>query len=531
MATTWPIRTEAVGMLKPGGGGPSRSSTSRRWRLVPAAAVSSMALSSGLAVAQQPALSVRLDSLLTWTSNADLAVGAGSDLILDVRPRIDVRSEGARLRVNGYAALDAVAYARDTQPNRVLPEVDLAARLEAVERLFYLEAGVRATRTSVDAFGVRPDSTSTRNALTTAQYRMVPSLEKEFGDGGRVRVRSENVRTREYGVNLPSTTTSAGGSFGRHTLLAEQGPRPWGWRFEAERSETRYDDATGDATLDLLRASLDYAVNEALSAGARVGRERNDFAGPAQWRNIYGAEIDWRPSPRTTLSAFQERRFFGSGWNLSFSHRMPVLALNAAFTRGVDTTPQALLDLPPTENVPALLDAMLTTRFPDPGERARLVRDLMARQGLPVSTLAPVSLYSRRLSIVSTGRAGLALNGARNSLAFSAYRTRTEDAVDSGPLSSGAAVDNNVQHGFSVVLTHRFTPQWAGSAGAEWSRITGLATADSSESREIGARVQLTAQVAPKTQVLLGTRYRKLQSTVSASGREGSVFVGLNHGF
>lgn len=517
-------------MLKSVGSWPS-GSASRRWQLAPAVAASSLAMLSGLALAQENALSARLDTLLTWTSNADLAAGAGSDLILDVRPRIDVRSEGARVRINGYAALDAVAYAHDTQPNRVLPEVDLATRLEAVERLFYLEAGIRATRTSVDAFGIRPDSTSTRNALTTAQYRIVPSVEREFGDGGRIRARSENVRTREYGVDLPSTTTSAGGAFGRHTLLAEQEPRPWGWRFDAERSETRYDDAVGDSTLDLLRASLDYAVNEALSAGARVGRERNDFAGPAKWRDIFGAELDWRPSPRTALSAFQERRFFGSGWNLSFSHRMPVLALNASFNRGVDTTPQALLDLPPTENVAALLDAMLTTRFPDAEERARLVRDLMARQGLPTSTLAPVSLYSRRLSIVSTGRVGLALNGSRNSLALSAYRTRTEDAVDSGPLSSGTAADNNVQHGFSVVLTHRFTPQWTGSAGAEWSRITGLAAAGSSESREVGARVQLTAQVAPKTQVLVGTRYRKLQSTVSASGREGSAYVGLNHGF
>src|SRR5262245_29545418 len=98
----------------------------------------------------QPAAPVRrsaylqlgLDSVLVATSNADLGGprSGQSDTILGVIPRIELYREGERLRVKGRAALNGLLYANGTQDNSILPDVDLEARLAAIERFLFLEA-------------------------------------------------------------------------------------------------------------------------------------------------------------------------------------------------------------------------------------------------------------------------------------------------------------------------------------------------------------------------------------------------------
>lgn len=485
-----------------------------------------------LAQAQPSSLSVGVSSQLTWSSDADFEANGRSDTILDIRPRIDVRSQGARVRLSGYAAATAETSVHKTQRSRILPEADLSARLEAIERLFFVEAGVRASQVSRDPFGLRPELGASANAITTTQLRLSPIIEGTAGSSLRYRVRSDNVHTRESGDADALVGGSARGYFGRHSLGLEQLARPLGWRIEAERSQTRFaEESRPDLNVDVARAIADYAVTDELSLGLRVGRESDSYLDGDQSRSLHGAQISWRPSPRTRLAAFQEKRFFGSAWQLDFDHRMPQLALNLSSARGVDSTPQALFQLPAENNVAQLLDAMLTTRFPDAVERARLVQDYIARQGLPSSTLQPISLYSQRLSLYELHSASVALTGSRNALAFSVYQSRTRDLLDSGPFATDRPADNNQQRGASLVLSHRLTPATSLTAGLDWSRITSLDTADDAESRQYGARLQFTAQLAPKTSAFLGGRYRKLSSTVVASGRQGLAFLGLDHRF
>ena len=61
-----------------------------------------------------------ISSDLTWTSNSDLGTSnAHDDTVLNVRPRFDMRREGARVRLAGHVALSAYAYANGSQPSRV----------------------------------------------------------------------------------------------------------------------------------------------------------------------------------------------------------------------------------------------------------------------------------------------------------------------------------------------------------------------------------------------------------------------------
>lgn len=496
-------------------------------------------LASGALLVAAPALAARwaldsgVSSELTWSDNPTLASSGGRDDVgLTVRPRISLLGEGARLRLSGTAALNAVTYARDTLPSRALPEADLNGRLEAIERLFFVEAGFRALQTSDNPFGIRPEAGSTQNTLTTTQTRLSPSIESSPAPNLRYRVRSDNTWTRDSGSTTPVATSTAAGYFARHSALIEQDPAPLGWRLEAERSYTRYDDLQRQPlTLDLARFSVDYALTSELSAGVRVGHERVDVEGVRGEGTVYGVQMRWQPSPRTTLSAFQEERFFGSNWRLAFDHRSPRYAWSIVTARAIDTTPQSIFELPAAQNVASLLDAMFTTRYPDPIERARVVQDFIARQGLPTSTLGPIGLFAQRLSLVTLHNASFSLIGVRSTLVFSAFRARTEDASETTAIIAGGVRTNNQQTGGAITLTHRLSAAVSLVASVDRSRIQALDASLSDRSTQTTARLRANVQASRKTTAYIGARHREIESTVVTEGAETAAFVGLDHRF
>lgn len=507
--------------------------SARHLELTAAAAASALVMCPA-ARAERWALDAGVSSTLTWSSNGDLGLGNGgrADTLINLRPHLALRAEGAGLRLGARGSVDAVATANGTQPKRFLPEGELDARWTAVERFMFVDAGLRAQRTSLNPFGLRPEEATSANTLTTVQARLSPVIESAIDSSTRWRLRSDNSWTHDIGAGaaLPTATSAAAGYFGRHAFAFEHDPRPLGWRLEAERSQTRYQhDVQTPLTTDLARAVLDYAFGADLTAGLRGGREHSNLVADEGWRNIYGWQARWQPSPRTTLAAYDEKRFFGSSWRLAFDHRMPQLAWNIVASRTLDTAPQALFDLPATANVVGLLDAMFTTRYPDPIERAKVVQDLIARQGIPAATLHPTSIFSQRLSLVTLRSANVAFNGARNTLVLTVFRSRTEDAPDTIPLPDATALTNNVEDGASATLSHRLTPTLTFNASVDRSRIRALQAPDLSTQHT--ARVGLNTRVAPTTSVFAGARWRKLRSNVTPSGREGAVFVGLDHGF
>jgi uncharacterized protein (PEP-CTERM system associated) len=498
------------------------------------------AIVSSSAWAQRWTIEPGISSQLSWTSNAQFGTDAagGSDTIFTTRPRITVRAEGGRLRLAGAVALNGVAYADGTLPSRVLPEGDVNARLEAVERWFFLEASARAIQTSTDAFGVRPEATSTSNTLTTTIGRFSPYVEGAIGSLTRYSIRSDSTWTNDSSVDQVAASSAASGYFGRHAAFIEHDPKPLGWRIEAERSETRYrDEVTKPLVGDLARLVVDYAITEELSAGLRTGYERNSFVSTdRQNYTSYGGQTLWRPSARTLLTAEGERRFYGSSWRLRFDHRAPQLSFNVGLSRGIESAPQSLFELPATGNVAALIDAMFTTRYPDPAERLKVVQKFIVDQGLPATTLGPTNLRSQRLSLVTASTVSVGFIGSRNSLVISAFGTRTEDLPDAAAvLAPGGAAVNNVQYGSALTFSHRFGLTVSLGATLDWSRIRGLnvvAPALTPETTtQSGARVQLSVQASPKTSATFGGRYRKIESTAAIPGREGSVYVGLDHRF
>jgi uncharacterized protein (PEP-CTERM system associated) len=437
--------------------------------------------------------------------------------------------EGGRVQVNGTVALDGIASVNHTQENRVLPQAEILAKAEAVPRFFFIEGGLRANQTSADPFAARPEpGTNTSNTFTALQAHITPSIESQIDPNTRYTLRSSNSITRETGAPGGSGASSGEGYFGRHTAFIEHDPRPFGWKLEAERSETRYRNELQNITDDIVRASGNFAFTD-WTVGPRVGRERTTLQPSDPWHTIYGAQVHWEPSPRTALSAFVEKRFFGNAWLLEFDNRQPYLAWNVTTSRTLDTTPQALFDLPATGDVAGLLDAIFSTQIPDPLARERFVRDMLAR-GVPSSSLHPLTIYAQRASIVQSSSARVALIGVRNTLTLAAYRSRTEDATTQGsPVLTGERLFNNVQVGASATLSHRLTPTIAFSGALEWSRVRAIDTPEESIQRT--ARLRVEMQATPRTVGFAGLRFRNLDSNTEGEAKESAVFVGVDHRF
>ena len=97
-----------------------RAATRPLSRLVSVIAAACPLFAPEVCRADRWSIDAAVGSELTWTSNADLGgTTAASDTILAVRPRVRLLGEGARLRISGSAAVNAVGYARKTQPGRL----------------------------------------------------------------------------------------------------------------------------------------------------------------------------------------------------------------------------------------------------------------------------------------------------------------------------------------------------------------------------------------------------------------------------
>jgi uncharacterized protein (PEP-CTERM system associated) len=500
--------------------------------------LSALALASttwcGLAQAEKWFIEPALDTRATWTDNVSFDEGGQktSDLLLEATPSVALRGEGKRFRIFGHVAATGVVYANGTRDNRLLPEVDLNANLEAIERFFFLEAGVTARQTAGNVFAARPEGASDFNTETTTDYRIAPSFEGQITPDLKYRLRSSNDWTTSTG--LPSDQNQS--YFGDHTFRIERQPVPLGWAFQLGRTDSRFENQVPPkATDDTARVFVTYAFTGSFAFGVHGGYEKTNLVTDKdqQEQTIYGFEMRWRPSERTNLDWLWEERFFGPSWHFRFDHRMPTMAWNITLSRDIESFSQTFLSLPPTNNVAGLLDASFTTRFPDPTERARIVADIIARQGLPSSLLTQTSLSAQRVSVVTSRNVQFLVLGIRSSLVIGAYSTRTEDLSDSVFLDPTNSL-NLVQEGGSITISHQATPVTALNLLFGVSRSRGLDANDGQRSYQRGVRFQVTRQLAPKTTGYAGVRAQNFDSNVpgvSSSATEHAAFIGLGHRF
>lgn len=497
----------------------------------------------GGAQAANVTVSPGVEARVGWSDNAGFTSGTSSatngekvsDTTLELIPSFALRAEGKRFRIGGSIGVDALKSLNDAQPSRVLPRIDLTSSLEAIERFFFIDAGVVARQQSENVFGPRAQGGSTVNTATTYDYRVAPRFEGRLGGETSYRLSSDNSWTHSVGTDNALVAADQGnGTYqGTHALHLERRPTPLGWSLDVRRSETRFESSQPPATrTDSGRLTIDYALSPEFSLGVRGGYERTNVTVQDESQTIVGAGFAWKPSVRTDLNAFWERRFFGNGWNLAFNHRMPRLAWSLSWSRDLQSFNENFLTLPATNDVAALLDAAFATRITDPAERARAVSDVMARQGLPSSLSTETSLFRQRVSIVQSRRLSLTYLGLANSITLSGYSSRTEDPNGSVFVTTQGAL-NVQQDGAGLTFSHILSSQASVSLTGVYTHVHSLDTTAPSESRQTSVEGRYTRQLSSRSSAFLGARWQRFSSSgnlaaaaVSPTSERGA-FIGL----
>lgn len=480
-------------------------------------------------------LDAGVSATLTATSNSGYTdrQQSRSDRILNLEPRLSFARRGGRVRLAGDLSASALHYFDDTQPDRVLPRASLNLESMLVDRWVYLDASAEVDQTASDPYASRPDGRSAFNQITTRRFLVSPRIDHWFTPSLSLLARSDFAWTRrngDYAADDPRRDSREQ----QHFVRLEQQPLPLGGSLEYVHQDTRYDgDVDSVLTLDTLRAVVSYAITPQLSVGIVGGREHSEFSLSEHTDSLYGVRLRWQPTERTLLTSAVEDRFFGTGWDLQFTHRMPFLAVHFRSFREPTAQPSSQILEPGGGSVRNLLDAILTTRYPDPVAREELVRRIIRDLNLPETLRGPIEVFADYAQLLRGNHLSVALLGRRTTVAVNLYQrrywqlTREDDVLAPDP----SFASDHEQVGAALDVTRRLTPQTSLGLLLQYSRIEGLGSREDDFSRERIVRVTLQHQLSPDTAVTLGARRQLLRSNVSSSAREAAAFVGVSHSF
>jgi uncharacterized protein (PEP-CTERM system associated) len=470
----------------------------------------------------------------TYTDNVFLGSGTREhDFITQVTPGIRIDGRSPRLIANLSYRPSALFYARHDEADDIANSLNAFARLEAIEKLFFVDASGSIAQHFISPFAPRPAelATSTPNRLESRTFSLSPYVRGELFRGVDYVLRNRNTWTSTDNRDLGDIHTT------QWTGRVASPVRLFGWALEYDDTETRHEDFTGrpDQESRLFRGRLYYQPDISWRFSASAGREENNFVLQERERHtIRGGGVSWRPTPRTVADLEYESRYFGPSRLARFTHRTRLTAWNVAYSRNASNFQEELLRLPPGDTA-TLLDAIFAARVPDPAERRAAVEEFMRATGTPASLANSLAFFTQRIFLREGIDASLGILGARNSITFTAFwAEHTRLSADAGALLPDAfLVANRIkQRGFGARANHKLTPVTTigASATTTYSRPEEPPGPDT---RNDYLALTLDHKLSPKTTTFAGVSIQRFDSedTGLANRDAASVFVGLTHRF
>ncbi len=275
----------------------------------------------------------------TYTDNSNVSSGANgkqSDLISRISPGIRIEGQSARLRGYFDYSLSALYYANAGSTN-TQNALNTFGTLEAIENWLFVDASGVIAQQSVSAFGTQSPSNSTINNNTseTSTYRLSPYIRGQLA--GQV----------EYSLRYALSTTNSNSSAASSVDISQwsgqlRGSTPFQslkWSLDGNQQSVDYSNGRQTDAMQL-RALGTYAIVPQLTISLSTGWESNNYLSIEQdRRTTRGYGFDWRPTERTEISAFREKRFFGNGHNYKFSHRFPLSSIQYTDTKNINILP------------------------------------------------------------------------------------------------------------------------------------------------------------------------------------------------
>jgi uncharacterized protein (PEP-CTERM system associated) len=128
--------------------------------------------------------------------------------------------------------------------------------------------------------------------------------------------------------------------------------------------------------------TLSYRFNPQFQVSLLGGRESNDYVSLDQETNYTrGFGVDWTPDLRTQLAATVQNRFFGTGYDVNFRHRMRRSLVTFLASRDVTSQPSGVSNTGLGSNYDASY-ALIAASNPElsPSEIEAQVTEVSAKQ-------------------------------------------------------------------------------------------------------------------------------------------------------
>jgi uncharacterized protein (PEP-CTERM system associated) len=505
------------------------------------ALICSVALGCSSAWGQQATPGYRVQGTLNATAyattngSATAGTQGKSDLITTVSPGIDVQARGANSELVGQWQFNLIQSARNTQPDGVQPTGRMRLHTEPMRQGWGLDASVLSTQVRSSALSTASGGPNTADTYNNTLYTLSPFIDKALDDTRRVEARLQRSLLHISQSNAalqdrPETRQSD------DLLRFTQRPTPFGYALEWRQQRSSVSDASSPS-LDERRAKalLTYAPWPELTVGASIGKSHNNVAGQIVRDTSRGATLNWKPTERTLLDTELEHRYYGSSWRVAIGHRMPWLAFGLQSERVASTYVSQLGTLGASGNLRGLYDALLTTRIPDPVERAKAVDSLVTNRNLATQAQTGGDVYNvaAQLRQATTGR--LAFMGRRDILTFVGGQSRTAPLQDTsgGDTTLLSNIARTKAYFFDVQLNHQLTPFTSVSGGLLWNRTWSIAPATdlATLSRDFTMRTSVNTLLSRDTSATLGLKRQLTHNPSTTSSDESAMYLGLGYRF
>jgi uncharacterized protein (PEP-CTERM system associated) len=492
-------------------------------------------IAHGSAQAQAWRVVPALKATVTTSSNVGMqaADAAVMDTVLTVTPQVQLLGTGPDYRLTGTLAADMVQYLGRSRADRILPRGQVVLNSRLVDRLLFVDAELGAETTSSTPFDLLSDGATFYNVATTTRERISPYLDRELSPSSRITARSDLVWTQGRGTAAAAALSSTDAHVQTHTARYDLRPEPAGLRGEVNYQNTRYSDsAAGGLTLQTARLSALYATDPTLTLGLTGGLDAAHYTTNDVRETLRGVSLRWAPTERTLLEALVEKRFFGNGWTINFTHRSPFMAVSAGLVRQATTYASRLGVLQAGGDVATLVDAILQTRIQDAALRQIAVQDMIAKRGLPNTLTGAVELFSRTVQLQQGANVSLAMIGVRHTVTLRVFQTRTEDLRGATEDSVIGLASDATQRGATFGVSRRLTPETTADLSFTRTKTDGLGPNVALHSSNSIVRLGATHSLSPRTTLSGAVRHQTGSSTlIGVNATESALSVGMLHRF
>ena len=442
---------------------------------------------------------------LTLTDNARPGQGQKqSDFITSVTPAVRIDGKGGRVSGNLNFSWQQNFYANESRYNNDQTSLSATGKAELIEQWLFMDASANIAQNANSVFATQTvgNELVNNNRGTTTSYQWSPYVQGYLWGSLNYELRYRNTQTTaDTGVYSTGSGVDSQAWNGRLS-----GATPFsllGWSLTAEDQRTTF--SARDTKSSRVLGTLEYRFDPQLKFNVSAGQESDNYSNfNTQNRTVSGYGLDWAPTERTKLKLAKEKRSFGNGHTIDFSHRTALTAWKFTDTRSV-VIPAQQFTTAAISTAYDLLFLQLASSIPDPVARAQAVSMLLQSAGIPANSLIYGNIMTSQPFIQRSQQASVSLTGANNTVTFSVQRSSNEQIGTGISTLDDFALSQNIrQSGFSGSWAHKLSPDSNLTLNALTSRSRGDTSTLDSRLRSLS--LLYTTRLGSKTTASLGLR-------------------------